>query len=275
MSCVLPMNTDQFAELMKELNAMKNALAQLLAEKEYMLVYDTVRLEAEYMEKVGHLEYTIFHLDLKLKKLLRKIEIVRSKIAGNEAIDLKQIDAQIEWEFSKSKEEDKKRSEHMCFVEEENKKQKKLSKENQKTLKEMYYKLAKKLHPDINPDITEQELALWHRVQRAYENRDLEEMTMLYEMYEQVLELESELTEREEIVKRIEKIRELIHLTLADIAAIKTTFPFTFEEKLKDDDWLFGKNAINNQLHRQLKEEYSMNYELLRTMLASVGILYF
>ncbi|MFA0815223.1 MAG: J domain-containing protein [Anaerofustis sp.] len=272
---MLPINTDQFAELIKELNAMKNALAQLLAEKEYMLVYDTVRLEAEYMEKVGHLEYTIFHLDLKLKKLLRKIEIVRSKIAGNEPINLKMIDEQIEREFSQEKKEESKRSDHMCFVEEENKKQKKLSKENQKTLKEMYYKLAKKLHPDINPDITEQELALWHRVQRAYENRDLEEMTMLYEMYEQVLELESELTEREEIVKRIEKIRELIKQTLADIAAIKTTFPFTFEEKLRDEDWLFGKNAINNQLYRQLKQEYGIHYEQLRMMLSSVGILYF
>ncbi len=272
---MLPMNTDQLAELLKELGAMKNALAQLLAEKEYMLIYDTVRLESEYMEKVGHLEYTIFHLDLKLKKLLRKIEIVRSKIAGNEPIDLSIIDAQIEREFAEDKKEDKKRSDHMSFVEEEDKKQKKLSKEHAKTLKEMYYKLAKKLHPDINPDITEQELALWHRVQRAYENRDLEEMTMLYEMYEQVLELESELTQREEIIKRIEKIRVLMTQTLADIAAIKTTFPFTFEQKLKDEDWLFAKNAINHQLHRQLKEEYGSQYELLRTMLSSVGILYF
>jgi len=270
---MLPIESDEMAKLLEELNVMKNALAQLLEEREFMIVYDAVRIEADYMKKIGHEEFAIYRLDIKLKKLKRKIEIIKSLIRRKEPIDLAKIDAQIEEEFSKEKQETHERQEHMEYLEEEETKEK-LSKAKSMTLKELYYKLAKKLHPDINPNVTEKELALWHRVQTAYNNADIEEMILLYEIYEKTLGLETELNTKEEILKRIEKIRGLIKDTLAQIADMKQNFPFNVEQQLNDEDWLFSKKAVNRELKRQLNEEYSIAQDLLRMMLSSVGMIY-
>lgn len=270
---MLPIETDEIKKLLEELNAMKNVLAQLLEEKEYMIVYESLRIEADYMNKIGHEEYQIYQFDLKLKRLNRKIEIIRELISAKQPIDMIKIDAQIESEFAQEKKENSKREDRICFLSEEENKAK-LSKEKTKTLKEMYYQFAKKLHPDINPNITENELALWHKVQEAYINGDIEQMSLLYEIYEKELEHEIIFDQKEDIQKRIEKIRDMIMQTLEQIAEIKQSFPFTFEEKLKDNDWLFGKAAVNRELMRQLKEEYSIGQDTLRMMLSSVGILY-
>lgn len=271
---MLPIESDQISKLLEELNELTNQLAKLLADKEFLLVDELVSLEAEYMNKVGHLEFEVFRFDTKLKKLNRKIEIVREKIANDEPIDLKKIDEQIEKEFSQEKEEEQKYDERMEYITEEEEKEANLSEEAAKSLKEMYYLLAKKLHPDINPNVTEKEIAIWHRVQTAYENKDIEEMTMLFELYEEMLDIEIDLTKKEEIEKRIEKIRALIQQTLMQLAEIQAQFPFTHKQDLKDPDWVFSKTAVNKELLRQLKEEYNMGTELLRVMLSSVGIKY-
>jgi hypothetical protein len=268
---MLPIEADETSKLLEELKVMKNNLAQLLEERDHLIFFETDRLAAEYMEKIGHLEYAVFQLDVKLKKLKRKIENVRMKIEKGEPIDLAAIDRQIEAEFSHAHKQEKQYRDRMEYIEEE-KQAHHLSEENAKTLKEMYYALVKKLHPDLNPDLTEAQLALWHRVQKAYEEKDLEEMTKLFELYDDMLDILPEQTDREEIRKRIERTKQLIHQTLEQITEIRSAFPFTFEQELKDEYWLFEKTAVNRELQRQLTEEYALSQKLLQMMLTDVGI---
>ncbi|MEO0445439.1 MAG: J domain-containing protein [Verrucomicrobiota bacterium] len=59
------------------------------------------------------------------------------------------------------------------------------SSENKKRVKELYRKLAKKLHPDHHPEATERETYFWNKVQEAYEAkcaRSLEILEMRYRM---------------------------------------------------------------------------------------------
>jgi hypothetical protein len=46
-------------------------------------------------------------------------------------------------------------------------------------LKELYRDLARRLHPDVNVELDEKRKNLWHQVQEAYENRDVERLETL------------------------------------------------------------------------------------------------
>lgn len=51
--------------------------------------------------------------------------------------------------------------------------------ESRSRLKERYRLLVRKLHPDLNSNLTAEEKELWNQVQRAYHERDLEKLDLL------------------------------------------------------------------------------------------------
>ena len=53
--------------------------------------------------------------------------------------------------------------------------------------KELYRKIVKKLHPDMNPDVTEHELELFHRATKAYEEGDIMTLQAIYECFVEVI----------------------------------------------------------------------------------------
>lgn len=264
-----PTDAQEIAKLYIELRERKNALARLLEAKESMLRYEAVRLEADYMNKVGNEENEIAELELKLNRAHRKIEIIRDLIENKEKIDIETIDAQIDLEFLLN-EEDRKFAENMYDLS-GGTMQEDFPEEKINRFKEMYHDFAKNLHPDINPNLTESELNLWHKVQDVYRNRDIEEMETLYELYQKTFDTEEDL--KKDIQNRIEKIRDLTHKTFVKIADIEQSFPFTFEEQLNDDEWLLDKTALNQKIKKQLMEDYSFTQHLLNMMLKSAGII--
>ena len=45
--------------------------------------------------------------------------------------------------------------------------------------KQLYHDLARRLHPDLNPNLSPREIEIWHDVQAAFERRDLEQLELL------------------------------------------------------------------------------------------------
>ena len=264
-----PNEPEELAKLNEELDARENALAQLLEQKEFMLDYELFRLEADYMYKVGNEEYEISQIESVLKRNKQKIKLIREQIENKEPVDMEKINAQIEWIFALDDQEGLKKEKWYLSDDEE---RPTISDENFKKLKGMYYNFAKRLHPDLNHNLTQRELNIWHRVQSAYEKRSIDEMNLLYALYEKTLGIQKALTQKDDIQKRIDKIHDLMHQTFAQIAGIEQSFPFTFEEHLSDEQWIKDKAEINQRIKNQLIEEYSITYELISILLNSVGM---
>lgn len=135
--------------------------------------------------------------------------------------------------------------------------------------KEMFRKIVKKLHPDMNPDITEREKELFTKAVKAYQDGNL---VILQEIYDEVFGDGSdtpadkemsydELVElRDKLKKRIEEVKE-------EIEDIKGSFPYICKSFLDNEDAVAAKQKeLEDLIHR-----YEEAWTSLTKMLADIN----
>lgn len=131
--------------------------------------------------------------------------------------------------------------------------------------KELYRKIVKKLHPDMNPDVTEHELELFHRAAKAYEEGDI--MT-LQAIYDEVYGLDTEMLSQEESMEALISLREQlmdrIAKAIAEIEAIKGVFPYTEKDFLDNPEAVKAKQDAILQLIQEYEQEILRLSKLLQ-----------
>ncbi len=103
-----------------------------------------------------------------------------------------------------------------------------------KRSKKLYRRLAKLIHPDINPDAgtNEELMELWHRVQTAYRSSDVKALTELEVLVRKVLKelgTDGAGAEIPDIGDRIEEVKD-------EIEDIVSSEPYTLRELVDDDE---------------------------------------
>lgn len=168
----------EIKKLLEEYNKLKDEIAKLIEEKEHIVTTVIPNLEAEYKVKIGYLEYKCFVFEIEIRRLNREIQIRQAAANRGQNIDEAQIKKQLEKEFEawKIQIEDMKneidKADRYLKIPT-------MTKEESAEFKKLYRNIVKKLHPDINPNVTENEKLLWLRVNEFYSNVILQELTML------------------------------------------------------------------------------------------------
>ena len=105
-------------------------------------------------------------------------------------------------------------------------------------VKELYRRIVKKLHPDMNPDVTERQKELWHKAQKAYGESDLETLEDIYDEINRVDADTIPETEdgREKLLLMIERLERQLKELVDAIAQIKSEFPYNKKELLADEE---------------------------------------
>ncbi len=123
-----------------------------------------------------------------------------------------------------------------------------ISDETAERIRKIYRRLAKRLHPDINPKTEDSEklMELWVRIGIAYEANSLEELEALEVLTSRALEQCGEAA----VVVEIENIEEKIKGIEKDIEKIMETKPYIFSRILDDENLVLEKK-------KELREEIS------------------
>lgn len=149
-------------------------------------------------------------------------------------------------------------------------KQKKKKESPLEEMKRLYRKIVKKLHPDVNPDITPQEKELLDDAIKAYAEGDLERLREIAEQIDDADVAERfENTEdgiaalkalRDQLIQQRDEIEEKIN-------RIKGSFPYTAKEFLADDEAVAARQKELNELiqeYQKMIEALNERIERLR-----------
>jgi hypothetical protein len=258
-------------ELLPQLNLLKEAYIKLLNDIDVLTNWGKPQLEALYSTKIGVWLVSRLQAQLRIKALQLKIEKLNSCFNLEQKVDLTQIElevaailagaeAKIMMETAKI-ESARQLLSHLH------------SPERGGSLRKVYRELAKQLHPDVNHELTPEQIQLWYLVKEAYENGDLEKLKAMQVVYEKELsqtsKAETVLTE-EQITLRLALLKEGIKVLQDEIVQIKQVFPFTIEANIKDDEWVNKETAKLKEELARLKayeEELTLQYQNMISLL--------
>ena len=247
-------------QLKEEYDRLQQEYSDLVTERDD-LELEGPQLEALYMETVGQLQYDMLMLQGDVALLKKKRDMLQACINRGEKPDWPVIEIELKVTFGqmneKMKEEEEKLNKAKEFIKQHIQEEEARSDEEKLEIKQIFKRMVHRLHPDLHPDQTEWEKNLFLKVQEAYFNRDLERLRQLE------LELDSgmsftsvEKATIEEWEERVENLKTRIAALKEEIKLMTSRFPFTYRDKVYNQEWVAArKEELQVQIARLLEEK--------------------
>ena len=272
---MIPMSAHQSLNLHPEIQQLRedNALLQeelvaLLTECDTLVQTVKPNLLAIYQTKIGVWELRVLQAKFKVARLRRQMELAQVSINRGERPNLAAIECALEEEFLAwiSKLEDAAQRIRSA----EHRLQHLLSPADDRELKKLYYALAKRCHPDVNPNLTDDQRRLWARAQAAYETGDLPEMRALVLLAEKSAAVPP--------VKSLDALRrdqatleKQIAATLKKLDQIERQPPFTLRAQLEDELWLTNRRRELDDQAATLRSQADTLDSRWQQLLSDIG----
>jgi hypothetical protein len=250
----------------REIRALKQDLAALLLEQHELEFHKCKAIEAEYMARIGSLEYKAFELQCKAARLRRKYELIAQAVNSLELIELSLIETQLIREFSARTE---KLSELTGRINGALMSGRAMSGGDGAELRQLYSTLLKKLHPDLNPVQNEATEALFSHAVGAYKNAALEELRAAAAAAEGRKELMDEpVGSMDRLLKTEARLRERVALVRRYIRGLKNSYPWNVKELLDDGEKVRERTAV---LTRRIAKSRKTCDDLEKNIAALLG----
>lgn len=235
----LPAFTDEHKELTTRLEQLRLEFLELFTRHKDMVENESAILTSLYLQKLGHLQLELLQKQTEAARLKMKMNLIQAAINRDEQPNLQAIEklvnskmrdyyAQIEAQAAALNEAREVLS-HLIPEEETAK------------LKEIFRVLCKKLHPDLNPNQTEEEKDLFVRVKSAYDLNQLGELQKILLYFENSKKEKLPLVSVDEKRKQIRHLEENIAGLKSKIEQLKQSFPFTIEELIFDEEYILQR----------------------------------
>lgn len=218
--------------LRAQLRQVRKELAEMLFEQQQMLLVVGPNLEARYQTLVGRYETELQEVRLGTRRLKRMLELQRSAHQRGESQSPQQLAEQLDrelWEWRRRLTEQRDRQEAA-----EQRLRRLRSADSSAVLRSLYRQLVKRLHPDLNPDQSENEKQMWFETQQAYQWGDWARLeTLLAVCDEEFPETEEEL----------ERLRARRHELSEALLELRERFPHSIATRLDDPEWVQAQTA--------------------------------
>lgn len=249
MNRTLPVFTSENEELTARLEQLRLKFLELYTRHKDMVENDYVILTSVYLEKLGHLQLELLEKQTEASRLKMKMNMIQAAINRDEKPDLWAIDHEISLRlqsyYAKIKEQSAALDESKKIL------SSLLSEEETQKLKEVFRVLCKRLHPDLNPDQTEEEKDLFIKVKAAYDLQKLAELqNILLYLNDSDKENLSTVSCNDK-AERIKHIEENISVLKDKVVLLEQSFPFNIKDLIADETYIAARQE---ELRSQIKE---------------------
>ena len=245
----------EYENLKNELLKKRTELSMLVLQRDELKYVICKNIETEYMLELGSLEYCLYQSECIIMRLKRKVELIQMRINRQEKIDVSAIDKLLDEQFreyqQKLEEKIKKMNEAI-----ERGNGEVLTEQQAKELKKLYRAIVKALHPDLNPNVTKQQIKLFQNAVTAYKNGDLQTLRIINEMISNNHSEDDNTDNIEKMRDELIRLDRMISSINGDIEKIKSEYPYTMK------DILFDKEQLN-QRKQELKDNIDQCDELV------------
>ena len=244
-------------QLQEEYERLQQEYSEYVGRREDMLNDEKPRLEAMYMESIGQLLYEELSLQYDIALLKQKRDYLQAYANRGEKPDEEAVEEQVK-EAAQTyndnlRQEEERIKEARAFLESHTEKDSQQQLKDYMDMKRLYRKMVHRLHPDLHPEQTEWERELFLKVQKAYDEEDLEQLRQLEQELDAGMPSTSiENDTIEEWEERVAKLKEQISAVKEEIKQMENGFPFTYRQKLYDMEWISAQ-----------KEEIRVRIEIL------------
>ena len=232
----------------ERLTELRKRFLDLYTKHKFMIENDMLVLNSIYLEKIGHLQLKLLQKQAESARYKMKMMLLQAAVNRNEKPNLEEIEQQVE---AKMQSHYARINEQTMAIEAaKHVLSNMMSEEDSRKLKELFRLLCKRLHPDLNPDLTREEIDLFVKVKAAYELKDIAELQgiLLYldgAGSDNPLDLTPE-----ERMARIQRLEKSINELDIKINELRLSFPFNIEEQIMDDNYIAGRQEeINAQCY--------------------------
>jgi hypothetical protein len=256
MSKIVLIDKERLAELRRQ-------FLELYTKHKYMVENDLLILNSIYLEKIGHLQLKLLQRQAEAARCKFKMMLLQAAVNRSERPDLEQIEQQLEAKMQSHYARINEQA--MAMEAAKHVLSNLMSEEDSGKLKELFRLLCKRLHPDLNPDLTEEEQDLFVKVKSAYELKDIAELQGIL-LYLDGAGRENPLNlTPQERAERIIRLEKSVNDLIVKIEILRQSFPFNIEEQIMDDNYIAGRQeeinaqcyAVDNDI-QQYKEIISL-----------------
>ncbi len=268
-----------------EIMRLRAEVLDLTAERDRLKYRVCPAILADYNRRIGQIELEIMEAVLRVRKLRRMIEVLQAARNRGEDPDYEEAVRTADSEYRAYEQEVHEKAEEYRNAsagrtygqadsdgnqdtengeEEDQQGADKYDREDKEELGALYRRIMKELHPDVNPDITPEELDLLHQAMEAYKNGDIETLRKIAAILDG-RSIEDKVIEEIDQLRRIrDDLAFLKESLLAEIEDIKTSFPYTLK------DFLNNKEAVRKK-QEELRETLARWQEQEKVLHAGPG----
>lgn len=210
---------------------LQNEISVLLCQRDNYVFQVIPNVEMDYRIKIGALEYKVFEFQCKILKIKRKVELVQQALNHEKKPDLLRIESVLNQEQADYEQKLEKMKEEVLKAMDRNQSMGTLPPEDMEKIKKIYFKVVRKLHPDLNPQIGEKERKLLLKAVNAFERGSVEDLEIIEVMIKDIEHAdpvgthESSESAIAELAKELDRLTGIKIRLMEKIQNIENSFP--------------------------------------------------